>query len=504
MVRPTKETPAPMTGGVLALDLGTSMVKAVLVSPNGEVLHAGQVPVPRGEQGVVDTLPLWDLVAEAIQQVLASVGGAEHVQAVIATGQGDGLWMLDKEGKPLPQAFLWNSNAGAHVVAQWADDGSIDSHFRATGTVLWSGSQAALWRWFSESQSKLASTVSAVMCAKDLVNYLLCGERATDVTDASIPFLRPGTTTYSFEAAEKLGCGPLIDLLPAVRQPGELLGTVSPLAAQHTGLRAGTPVHVGALDVVAMLWGSGQGEIGDVFAVLGTTALTASVTPRSAFDGDPVGASISLPDDSKSLRAMGSSSGTATLEWFLKLHGFTGDERYENFWKEVDASHGGDEIFLPYLAGERAPFLAPHATGSFLGLTSNSTVGSMGRAVVEGITMAMCLGMDFSLPEVNARESTIVLAGGGSLSPQWAQMVSNVSGKTVIVDGRAHLGALGVAGLILDGTGEIATTREIAISAFSPDSNHPALLLRYAVFQEAIRAVSPLWGHTSASKEESP
>jgi len=124
--------------------------------------------------------------------------------------------------------------------------------------------------------------------------------------------------------------------------------------------------------------------------------------------------------------------------------------------------------------------------------------------VVEGITMAMCLGMDFSLPEVNARESTIVLAGGGSLSPQWAQMVSNVSGKTVIVDGRAHLGALGVAGLILDGTGEIATTREIAISAFSPDSNHPALLLRYAVFQEAIRAVSPLWGHTSASKEESP
>jgi len=330
---------------------------------------------------------------------------------------------------------------------------------------------------------------------------MLCDEIATDITDASIPFLKPGTYQYDQSEINALGCSSISKLLAPVRKPGDVLGVVSESAALSTGLAVGTPVHVGALDVVAMLWGSGLRQDGDVLAILGTTALTASVTKNSSWDGNPVGATISLPEQGQSLRAMGSSAGTATLEWFLGLNGLVGETRHERFWELVGLSPKGNEIFLPYLSGERAPFLAPHASGVFLGLTTESTIGSMGRAVVEGITMAMCLGMDHSLFENHPSGSLIVLAGGGSLSPQWAQIVANVSGRTVVVDGRAHLGALGVAGLVIGETGEIATTKEISLRTFSPDEHHEKMRLRYASFQEAINSVSPLWRKAAPRKE---
>jgi sugar (pentulose or hexulose) kinase len=199
---------------------------------------------------------------------------------------------------------------------------------------------------------------------------------------------------------------------------------------------------------------------------------------------------------------MGSSAGTATLEWFLGLNDLVGETRHERFWELVGLSPNSDELFLPYLSGERAPFLAPQASGVFLGLTTESTIGSMGRAVVEGITMAMCLGMDYALAENNPSDSLIVLAGGGSLSPQWAQIVANVSGRTVVVDGRAHLGALGVAGLVIGETGEIATTKEISLRTFSPDEHHDKMQSRYASFQEAINAVSPLWRKAAPERNQ--
>jgi sugar (pentulose or hexulose) kinase len=491
-----------MTKGVLAIDLGTSMVKAVLVSPTGEVLNHSQAPVPASNLDGVDTAGLWELVAKVIQDLLAKSGGANSVEAVIATGQGDGLWMLDTDGNPSPEAFLWNSNMGTQRISEWEDSGAILRHFRATGTVLWPGTQAALWSWLSESRPDLTKSISTVFCAKDFVSYMLCDEIATDITDASIPFLKPGTYQYGQPEIQALGCSSISKLLAPVRKPGEVLGAVSESAALSTGLAAGTPVHVGALDVVAMLWGSGLRQEGDVLAILGTTALTASVTKNSSWEGNPVGATISLPERGQSLRAMGSSAGTATLEWFLGLNDLVGETRHERFWELVGLSPNSDELFLPYLSGERAPFLAPQASGVFLGLTTESTIGSMGRAVVEGITMAMCLGMDYALAENNPSDSLIVLAGGGSLSPQWAQIVANVSGRTVVVDGRAHLGALGVAGLVIGETGEIATTKEISLRTFSPDEHHDKMQSRYASFQEAINAVSPLWRKAAPERNQ--
>ena len=475
-----------MVNSVLALDVGTSMVKAVVVNAGGAVAAEAATPVAHDGQPGLDTSALWRVVIQTMADTLKRLGQAQQPEAIIISAQGDGLWLVGDDGAPLTRAYLWNSSEGADVVARWDTDGVIDEHFRSSGTVLWPGSQAALWRWWRDSHPDEASTVRSVMCAKDLIGYLLTGEIRTDLTDASIPFVDPGTGDYDDAAFGRLGCEDLRSRVAPIGRAGEVLGAVTAEASSQTGLAEGIPVYLGAIDVVAMLWGQGLGDSGDVLAILGTTALSASVTQSRDFSADPAGATLSL-GDGRYLRAMGSSAGAATLEWFLSTVGYGGDDRYEVMWAELADAPPGEELFLPYLSGERAPILAPFATGVFHGLTPQSTRGSMARAVTEGIAMAMCRGID-QVQGPDATTGQVVLSGGGSQATPWAQQVANILGRPVAIDQRPHVGALGIAGLVIDAPIDSSARRII-----EPDQEAGALQRRYSQFVDLTNTLIPWW-----------
>lgn len=479
-----------MTRYVIAVDAGTSMIKAVLIGDDGVVYAHADAPVVRDGDPGVDPHQFWLTTADVLSR-LVSQAPDTPIHGVVVAGQGDGLWMLGQGGEVVPRAYLWNSSEGADVVATWSDTGVIDAHFRLCGTVLWSGSQAALWAWYRDAHPEHAQHVTTVFCAKDLINYQLTGVIATDLTDASIPFLDPATQTYSADAAELLGVAELVALCPPIIPSGELLGSVTAQAATMTGLPEGTPVYQGAIDVVAMLWGSGLGTPGDVLAVLGTTAVSMTVTDTTEATSEVSGATLTLGPGSR-LRVMGSSAGTATLEWYMQLAGYGGDDRYERLWADVREGASGDELFIPYLVGERAPILVPHATGTFLGLTPATTQARMARAVTEGITHALRWGIDAVLADGSAHGlGTVVLAGGGSQARDWAHQVANCLGVAIVVDGRGDLGARGVARAVFGGSDQAAPSADVLTLA--PDTTRDAVAKRYGAFREAVTALLPLW-----------
>ena len=308
-----------MTKHLIAVDAGTSMIKAVLIGDDGVVHGEASAAVVRDSNPGIDPHQFWDTTAEVITELVAKCQGVP-IDGIVVAGQGDGLWMVGEGGEVLPRAYLWNSAEGADVVARWSATGAIDAHFGLCGTVLWSGSQAALWAWYREAFPAEAQEVTAVFCAKDMINYQLTGVIATDFTDASIPFLDPVTGDYSSEAARLLELDDLLALCPPIIPSGELLGTLTAAASAATGVPEGTPVYQGAIDVVAMLWGSGLGTPGDVLAVLGTTAVSMTVTGQSRPAAEVSGATLTVTPGTR-LRVMGSSSGTATLEWYMSLAG---------------------------------------------------------------------------------------------------------------------------------------------------------------------------------------
>ena len=474
-----------MVTSVLALDVGTSMVKAVVVASGGKVVREASIPVePDGQPGV-DTRAMWAVVQATIAEAVAGLGAFEAPDAVIISAQGDGLWMVDSSGTPLERAYLWNSSEGADAIARWDAEGVIEEHFRSTGTVLWPGSLAALWSWWRQAHPERVGFVQSVMCAKDFVAYQLTGVICTDLTDASIPFLDLKSGRYDPQAFSRLDCDDLQDRVAPIGVAGDVLGEVTRPASEVTGLAPGTPVYLGALDVAAMLWGQGLGSPGDVLAILGTTALSASITDTLDFAGGPAGATLSV-GEGQYLRAMGSSAGAATLEWFLSTMGYRGDARYDQMWADVETAPDGREVFLPYLSGERAPILAPYATGSFHGLTHQTTRGAMARAVTEGIAMAMCRGIDRVLGSAG-NSGQIVLTGGGAQATPWAHQVANITGRSVAIDQRPHVGALGVAGLLID----TATDSDRVV--IGPNDRSDALGARYQDFIDLTDTLTPWW-----------
>ena len=80
--------------------------------------------------------------------------------------------------------------------------------------------------------------------------------------------------------------------------------------------------------------------------------------------------------------------------------------------------------FLPYLTGERTPWLNPAARGGWMGLALGHTRGTMMRAAFEGVAFSLRAGLD----AIRASGATVValrLAGGGSVDARWRQLLAD-------------------------------------------------------------------------------
>ena len=467
---------------VLAVDAGTTAVKAAVVDDRGEVIHVARVAVERDHGPGINPESYWKTVAEAITNVGERTTG---IEAVTVTGQGDGLWTLSERGVPAGDAFEWNSTLGSDIVAEWERDGIIAEHYARSGTVLWPGTTAALWRWAQDYRPRLTAGARHVFYAKDWINYRLCGAITTDVSDATIPFLDVARGRYDAGAFALLGCGGLLDAMAPIVDAGAEIGAVTAEAAAGTGLQPGTPVLMGCIDVVAMTRGVGVGAPGQAVAVLGTTAAAMAVADSLDTSGEPVGATLRIHRSNEQyLRVMGTSSGTSTLDWFLAEFYGSPASSLDAFWADVQAGETG-VVMLPYLAGERAPFLAPEATGAFIGLTSQTVKADIARSVALGITFSLrhCLEHAAS---AGGGLGTAVLTGGGASSPAWCQITADVLGSAVIVDERPHVACAGVTAIA---TGQApAAPRDMQV--FEPRDSYDA---DYREFVDIGQTVRPIW-----------
>src|SRR5689334_1877489 len=99
------DMPDGKDGYILGLDAGTSVVKAAIFDLQGNELSRGarSVPITNPEPHLAeeDMNEVWVAATEAIHHALVnSAVRAEEILGVSATGQGDGSWLIDGNGKP--------------------------------------------------------------------------------------------------------------------------------------------------------------------------------------------------------------------------------------------------------------------------------------------------------------------------------------------------------------------------------------------------------------------
>ena len=489
----------------LGVDVGTTVIKATVFDDHGNArAHASRPsPVIRPHSGWSEQSmdAVWQTTADCIADAVSQTGDLT-IASLGVCAQGDGLWTLDAKCKPVRNAILWNDARSEQEVLGWIQDGTSAKLSRFCRTSIWSGTAGAAFRWLKTHEPENAKRVAYVLFCKDWINYQLTGKLATDFSDASIPFMDLETRSYACETFSLLDIDELAGKLLEPRVASARHGGLTEDAAARLGLPAGLPVATGTLDLAAMLTALGLHNTGDICLILGTTAVLNVIVDPGPFDGEPVGATLAHPYLDKWIRVIAPATGAAALDWFATLHPKTmaGASAGEIAAKLTDLARSSPPgangvLFLPFLAGERAPFVAPHASASFLGVRSTTTLADMAHAVIEGTS--------FSLRHCFTAEGTTTsgdafLTGGGSKNEFWCNILASILATPIVANDESDHGLWGAALFGAHAAGLIDINnppkRPLPHRRHTPD---PALVAAYEkiypVYEQAVELSRPLW-----------
>ncbi|MFI6578731.1 FGGY family carbohydrate kinase [Nocardiopsis sp. NPDC050513] len=437
---------------VTTVDVGTSMIKAVVFDDHGHEVavarRATEVRRPRPGWAEQDMDAVWRSVAAAVREVGERTG--EPVDFLAVTAQGDGCWPVDGTGAPTGPAILWSDGRAAAIVEQWRADGVLDAAFRRNGSLTFAGLPNALLAWLSRNDPDRLRRTAAVLTCGGWVFHRLTGAVSVDESDASAPFLDLRTRGYDPACLDLFGLEWAAGLLPEVRGDDRRTGTLTPAAAAELGLPQGLPVVMAPYDIASTALGVGAVADGQACSILGTTLCTEVVTTAPDTAGEPSGLTIALDSSGHLLRAFPTLAGTEILGWASSLLGTDGPASLGDLALAAAPEPGGP-LFLPYLspAGERAPFLDPHARGTWWGLSLEHDRARMARSVFEGLTLVLkdCLAAS-GVPVTELR-----LSGGGANSDRWCALIADVTGVPVVRSTDTEAGAKGafLSGLVATG-----------------------------------------------------
>jgi len=428
---------------IVGIDAGTSVVKAAAFSQKGQVLAVeGQrvkLHSPRPdhtEQDIEETLAA---VGEVVRAVVRRSG--EPVDAIGITGQGDGLWLMDEEGRPVRPAITWLDARANSVAKEWMSSGLFGTLFRKNGNVMFPGSPAPIMVALKRSEPESLEHAATASYCKDVILQRLTGERATDASDASEPFLDLETREYDPELLQLCGLEDCEHLLAPIDPSPGLMRPLCARGAELTGLPEGTSVHNGPFDLPATAIGAGVTQIGEGVVILGTTLACQVLTDRpEPGDDEPGGQTLCALEPDRWLRAMPAMVGTASLDWALSLFGVKHVELEDILAESPFGARGVTALPFFSTSGERAPFVDPFARGQASGMSLSTTRADLVRAVCEGVAYAArnCL-------EAAGLTGEIAICGGGSESRAWRQMLADVLHKPLRIARKPEVGARGAA-----------------------------------------------------------
>ncbi|HDR9588828.1 TPA: carbohydrate kinase [Burkholderia stabilis] len=152
------------------------------------------------------------------------------------------------------------------------------------------------------------------------------------------------------------------------------------------------------------------------------------------------------------------------------VRGWLGYPGWADAYDDAFAQPASERLcFLPYLTGERSPWMNPDVRGGWLGLGLGDTRGAMMRAAFEGVAFALRAGLDaIRDADRGAGVTTLRLAGGGSVDPRWRQLLADALGASLNAIDCPNAATRGAA--LLAGVA-IGHWREDALHALAPGAS---------------------------------
>jgi len=423
---------SPLQKRFLGIDLGTGSLKLGIFDGDGierataSVAYALETPQPGWAEMAVERW--WSALVEACAKLPESERAA--VRAIGFSGQMHGVVLTDAAGRALRPAMLWPDTRAHALLDAWPDD---PAHPQPNPVAP--GMAGPLLRWVLQHEPQVAQAARWALQPKDWLRVALGGAFAADPSDACATALAAPDGAWDFALIDRLG-------LPArwfapLAASHAASGTLSDAAAQALGLPAGIVLATGAGDTPCAALGSGLADEGDALLTTGT-------------GGQIVVTSRSEPAARRGLHRYRSATGgwytmAAMQNVGVALEAARGWLSYDWALAYADAFAAPPSAtltFLPYLSGERSPWLDPTARGGWLGASLGDTRGTLMRSAFEGVAFALRAGLDAvrgtgigegEFASEGTRDHaqtgqpvpTLKLAGGGSVDARWRQLLAD-------------------------------------------------------------------------------
>ncbi len=463
---------------LLGIDIGTSGTKTVMFDLEGNTIDSALYEYPMYQPKIgwaeQDPTDWWKATYLSIAEVLKKTKVKKcEIKAIGLSGQMHGMVLLDKDDNILRKSIIW---CDQRTVTQCEEITNIIGAKRLieiTANPALTGFTAGKVMWVKDNEPEIYEKINKILLPKDYVRYMLTGEFATEVSDASgMQYLDVPKRQWSKEVISRLDVK--YEWLPTVYESYEISGLINKSAAELTGLAVGTPVGGGAGDQAAGAVGNGIVTSGIVSATIGTSGVVFAHTDKVSID--PSGRvhtfCHALPN---AWHIMGVTQGAGlSYRWLRdemcsieKVMGERlGIDPYELMGQQAEHVEPGCSglIYLPYLMGERTPHLDPDAKGVFFGLSAMHDRRHMIRAVMEGVSYSLldCLNI---MRDMGVNPKQIRASGGGGRSELWRQVMADMFSGNICSINSKEGGALGVALLAGVGVGIYKSVPEACSAA---------------------------------------
>ncbi|HQZ98646.1 MAG TPA: FGGY family carbohydrate kinase [Thermoflexales bacterium] len=453
----------------LALDVGTTHVKAGVLDAHGRVLAAANHPTPvnapahgRAEH---DPDEFWRVCAELIREVIGASGAAPAAVSIASMGEVGTIFGADNQ--PLYPMIAWYDTRTEPQVKQLLQEVGKEVLFRITGQSISQNMSLTRLMWLRENEPALFARAARWMNVPDWIRYKLCGEIATDYTIASRMMLfAQERRDWSDELLARTHIPR--SLLPRLVPSGTAIGNVTRQAAQETGLPETTQVVTGGHDHLVAALGAGMIGPGMLLDSSGTAESAITVLPRPLLH-DEIGragyASYAYTARNLAVIVGGLKSSGGMVEWFIDQ--FCAEERhaadesaqsvYQLLMAQVAGAPGANGVMVvPDFTGSGTPSKNPLARGAFFGLTVTHTKGDILQAMIESTCYWLRNNLAMFERVLGQPIHAIRAVGGGTKNPFWLQTKANITGRVIEIPQAGEASLRGAAMLAGIGAGVFA------------------------------------------------
>jgi erythritol kinase (D-erythritol 1-phosphate-forming) len=313
---------------IIGVDAGTSVMKAVAFTLSGRQIASASVRntyTTADDGAVTQSLDqTWLDCTRALRGLAEKVENlADRTAAIAVTGQGDGTWLVGAGNRPAGDAWLWLDARAAPTVERLAASDADHARFAATGTGLNTCQQGAQLAHMDRYFPDLLAGAETAMHCKDWLYLNLTGVRATDPSEVSFTFGNFRTRAYDGDVLAALGLTHRRNLLPEVIEGTETVHPLTAEAAAAAGLKPGTPVCLGYVDMCMTALGAGVRSEGRNAAcsAIGSTGVHLLAKPVSevVLNAERTGYVIALPIPGVVTQVQTNMGATINLDWLLQL-----------------------------------------------------------------------------------------------------------------------------------------------------------------------------------------